>query len=60
MHDRETIETGLDRELLTLGSVVVLGAILAILDATVVNVAIPTLGADLHASISTIQWVMTG
>ena len=33
---------------------------MAILDATIVNVAIPTLGAEFHASISTIQWVMTG
>jgi EmrB/QacA subfamily drug resistance transporter len=33
---------------------------MAILDATIVNVAIPTLGRDFHTSISTIQWVMTG
>jgi MFS family permease len=45
----------LDREILVLGAVVVLGAIMAILDATIVNVAIPTLAVDLHASISTIQ-----
>jgi EmrB/QacA subfamily drug resistance transporter len=50
----------LDRELLLLGAVVVLGAIMAILDATIVNVAIPTLRRDFDASISTIQWVMTG
>jgi EmrB/QacA subfamily drug resistance transporter len=51
---------GLDREVLILGGVVVAGSIMAILDATIVNVAIPTLGRDLDASISTIQWVMTG
>src|ERR687887_1311649 len=51
---------GLDREILMLGAVVVVGTIMAILDATIVNVAIPTLGRDLHTSISTIQWVMTG
>src|SRR5215468_9664615 len=50
----------LDREILVLGAVVVLGAIMAILDATIVNVAIPTLAVDLHASIATIQWVATG
>jgi MFS family permease len=50
----------LDREILVLGGVVVIGMILAILDATIVNVAIPTLGTDLGTSISTIQWVMTG
>src|SRR6266540_6158239 len=51
---------GLDREILVLGAVVVIGTIMAILDATIVNVAIPTLGRDFHTSISTIQWVMTG
>jgi EmrB/QacA subfamily drug resistance transporter len=50
----------LDREILVLGVVVVIGMILAVLDATIVNVAIPTLGSDLGTSISTIQWVMTG
>src|ERR671935_2000787 len=49
----------LTREILVLGGVVILGMILAILDATIVNVAIPTLGRDFHTSISTIQWVMT-
>src|SRR6266511_2189635 len=50
----------LDREILVLGAVVVLGTIMSILDVTIVNVAVPTLGSDFHASISTIQWVMTG
>ncbi len=52
--------SGLDREILLLGAVIVIGTIMAILDATIVNVAIPTLGRDFHASVSTIQWVMTG
>src|SRR5438094_8682895 len=52
--------TGLTREILVVGAVVVLGAIMSILDATIVNVAIPTLGRDFAASISTIQWVLTG
>jgi MFS family permease len=51
---------GLDREILTLGGVVVAGSVMAILDATIVNVAIPTLGRELETSISAIQWVMTG
>jgi EmrB/QacA subfamily drug resistance transporter len=50
---------GLTREILALAAVVVLGSIMTILDATIVNVALPTLGRDLHASISTIQWVPT-
>jgi EmrB/QacA subfamily drug resistance transporter len=53
-------DRGLDPEILRLGAVVVIGTIMAILDATIVNVAIPTLGSDFHTSISTIQWVMTG
>src|SRR5437667_5829750 len=60
MTQPETTNNGLDRELLRLGAVVVAGSIMAILDATIVNVAIPTLGGDFHTSISTIQWVMTG
>jgi EmrB/QacA subfamily drug resistance transporter len=49
----------LDRHLLSLAAVVVLGAFVAILDATIVNVALPTLGADLDAQVATLQWVMT-
>ncbi|MGH3287464.1 MAG: MFS transporter, partial [Streptosporangiaceae bacterium] len=47
------------REILAPAAVVVLGAIMTILDATIVNVALPTLGQDLHTSIATIQWVPT-
>jgi EmrB/QacA subfamily drug resistance transporter len=41
-------------------AVVVLGSMMSILDTTIVNVALDTLGRDLHASISQIQWVATG
>src|SRR3954463_14286592 len=51
---------GLDRALLRLASVVVLGTIMSILDTTIVNVAIETLGKDLGSSLSSIQWVSTG
>ena len=37
-----------------------LGAIMSILDTTIVNVALRKLGADLHTSLSSIQWVATG
>ena len=50
----------LDRDLLMVASVVVLGAIMSILDVTVVNVAINTLARDFNTSLSTIQWVATG
>ena len=33
---------------------------MASLDATVVNVALPHIGRDLHVSISALQWVLTG
>src|SRR5262249_26476421 len=49
----------LTRELLTLTAVVVLGAIMTVLDATIVNVALPTLGRQFGTSIATIQWVTT-
>src|SRR3954454_8908026 len=40
--------------------VVILGAIMSVLDTTIVNVALDTLGKDLHAGIDQIQWVATG
>jgi EmrB/QacA subfamily drug resistance transporter len=52
-------DTVLTKDILVPAVVVVLGAITTILDATIVNVALPTLGQDLHTSISTIQWVPT-
>ncbi len=53
-------DAGLDRGVLLIASVVVLGAIMSILDTTVVNVAINTLSRDFHTSLPTIQWVATG
>jgi EmrB/QacA subfamily drug resistance transporter len=50
----------LDPALLKLAGIVLLGAMAAQLDTTIVSVAIDTLGRDLHASVSTIQWVSTG
>ena len=38
----------------------VLGSGIAFLDATVVNVALPDIGRDLHASTSTLQWILNG
>ncbi len=40
--------------------VVIIGSIMSILDTTIVNVALATLGHELHATISQIQWVVTG
>ena len=41
-------------------AVAVLGSGMAFLDATVVNVALPSIGRDLHASTSELQWVLNG
>ena len=43
-----------------IAGVVILGMIMSILDTTIVNVALRTLGHDLHSSIAQIQWVITG
>jgi EmrB/QacA subfamily drug resistance transporter len=50
----------LDRKVLAVASVVVLGAIMSILDVTVVNVAINTLAKEFDTTLNTIQWVVTG
>src|SRR5215471_19454932 len=49
-----------DRDIVLLAVVVILGTAMTVLDLTIVNVAIPTLGRDLGTSIATIQWVLTG
>jgi EmrB/QacA subfamily drug resistance transporter len=53
-------DTGLDHALMMVAWVVVLGAIMSILDVTVVNVAINTLAREFHTTLPTIQWVSTG
>jgi EmrB/QacA subfamily drug resistance transporter len=50
----------LDPALLKLAGIVLVGAVAVQLDLTIINVAIDTLGRELHASLSTIQWVSTG
>jgi len=52
--------SGLDRSTLVVAGVATLGLIMAVLDTTIVNVALDTLSRDLHASLGTIQWVSTG
>ncbi len=41
-------------------AVVMVGAIMSILDQTVVNIALPSLERDFHTSLTDIQWVVTG
>jgi EmrB/QacA subfamily drug resistance transporter len=50
----------IDRYVWRISAVVIVGSIMSILDTTIVNVALATLGRELHSSISQIQWVVTG
>ena len=53
-------DQGLGRDVLLVAAVVVLGAVMSILDVTVVNVAINTLAREFQTDLATIQWVATG
>ena len=50
----------LDRATMIVAGGVLLGAVMSILDTTIVNVAIDHLAQVFHASLTTIQWVITG
>lgn len=50
----------LDRGLIKVALVVVLGAIMSIVDTTVVSVALPTFQTAFDAQYSTVAWTMTG
>src|SRR6202162_661259 len=50
----------IERHVWVISGVVILGMIMSILDTTIVNVALRTLGRDLHSPLSQIQWVITG
>jgi EmrB/QacA subfamily drug resistance transporter len=50
----------IERHVWVISGVVILGMIMSILDTTIVNVALHTLGHDLHSPISQVQWVVTG
>src|SRR5213080_1728634 len=60
MSRAHTTDEPLGREVWIVASVVVVGVIMSILDTTIVNVALETLSRELHAPLSTIQWVSTG
>jgi EmrB/QacA subfamily drug resistance transporter len=50
----------IDAHVWRLAAVVLLGTVMSVLDTTIVNVALGTLGRDLHSPVSQIQWVVTG
>ena len=41
-------------------SIVLAGAFMALLDTTIVNVALPTIRSGLHAPASTLEWIVSG
>jgi EmrB/QacA subfamily drug resistance transporter len=51
---------GLDRGTIVVAGVVTVGLLMAVLDTTIVNVALETLSRDLRVGLGTIQWVSTG
>jgi EmrB/QacA subfamily drug resistance transporter len=53
-------DSGLDRGVLIVAGVVVLGAIMSILDITVVSVALQTFQNEFDASAADVAWTMTG
>src|SRR6202161_785782 len=50
----------LDPAVVKLIVVLLTGAIPSLLDTSIVNVAVDTIGRDLHTSVPVIQWVITG
>jgi EmrB/QacA subfamily drug resistance transporter len=52
--------TRIEPHVMRIAVVVILGAIMSVLDTTIVNVALHDLSGDLHASLASIQWVITG
>ncbi|GAA3549223.1 MDR family MFS transporter [Nonomuraea rosea] len=54
------MKTRLDPAVLKLAGILLLGVMAPLLDSTIVNVALHTLGRDLNAPVSAVQWVSTG
>ena len=58
--DAEPVREPLDPALIRLIVVLLTGAIPSLLDTSIVNVAVATIGRDLHTTVPVIQWVITG
>jgi EmrB/QacA subfamily drug resistance transporter len=56
----ETNDRPIDRGTMIVAAVVLLGAIMSILDTTVINVAVDRLATEFDAPLTTIQWIVTG
>src|SRR4051794_16223716 len=57
---RPRLGSSLPDDVRPIAIVVIVGAIMSILDTTIVNVALQTLREDLGTSLATIQWISTG
>src|SRR3984893_10073999 len=55
-----TANTKIDAYVWRVSAVVIVGSIMSILDTTIVNVALATLGRELHSTVAEIQWVVAG
>jgi EmrB/QacA subfamily drug resistance transporter len=55
-----SVKSRIEPHVLRIAVVVIAGAIMSVLDTTIVNVALHDLSHDLHASLASIQWVITG
>ncbi len=51
---------GIEWEVLRLSGVVVVGALMSILDTTIVNIALRDISTELETPLDTIQWIVTG
>ncbi len=56
----EPAQEKLSPEVFKVSAVALFGTVLSQLDATIVNVSLTNLAADLHTTLSTIQWVTSG
>src|ERR1700742_5375165 len=56
----EGAQSKIEAHVWRIATVVVLGTIMSVLDTTIVNVALDTLGRDLNSTVDQIQWVATG
>src|SRR5947209_3046887 len=56
----DTAEDRISAHVWRISAVVIIGSIMSILDTTIVNVALATLGHELHSTVDQIQWVVTG
>ncbi len=59
-NEHKTVNEKIEPYVWKIAGVVILGMTMSILDTTIVNVALDTLGRDLHTTIAQIQWVATG